>query len=111
MRHPERKVLKPFQLEHSFYCNYFVANDKFWDLYFDFMDPIILTYIKKLDQGDCRLLRKVYNKQSSDAGYLPFIIERLLPPFIEINARNIKVKKIKLSELTEKRFIDISVSI
>jgi len=62
------------------YCNYWVANKKFWDAYIQFLTPL-WTYLQK---GDSSVEK--YLQCSADAltesPYLPFIFERLFSSFL-----------------------------
>jgi hypothetical protein len=67
------------------FCNYFVANKKFWDAYFIYVNKAILSLERELI-----IESKVGNIYGGSAGYekdseltmRPFVIERLLSPFI-----------------------------
>jgi hypothetical protein len=66
------------------YCNYWVANKKFWDAYIEFLQPL-WDYILTADDDLMAAL-----KQNADpyikAPYLPFIFERLFSTFLSQNS-------------------------
>ncbi len=57
------------------YCNYWVGNSRFWDLYMNFCEPILEVINNKLSPSEKRLIEIAnYFRPSS---FHPFIMERL----------------------------------
>lgn len=78
-------------------CNYFVANDKFWDAYLPFVRGLIENARKSLPRPMLKLInssaadpRRLHN----EATYWPFIIERLLPVFLKLHGPGLRVARI-----------------
>jgi hypothetical protein len=67
------------------FCNYFVANNKFWTKYFSFVDYVI-EFIELASQADQKLM-SIYSGSANYSKNIsltmrPFIIERLFSTFI-----------------------------
>ncbi len=75
----------PMGTGHFAFCNYFVANDKFWRNYFKFVEEALSSLeaeaIKKSDIGLIYAGSASYARDS-EATMRPFIIERLFSSFI-----------------------------
>lgn len=83
------------------FCNYFVANNLFWNRYFNFVDPI-LQYLEK-EASENTPVGLVYRgsagyRKNIDMTMRPFIIERLLTSFL---CQNMDLKVSKYQFTTE----------
>lgn len=74
------------------YCNYWVANKKFWDAYISFLTPI-WNVIKNDNSDLMRRLEKPADRQIR-APFTPFIFERLFSSFLALN--NFRVSSMPL---------------
>jgi len=66
------------------YCNYWVANKKFWDAYMAFLEPI-WSYVRSNNNVLVQALARNADPLIG-APYLPFIFERLFSTFLMINS-------------------------
>jgi len=88
-------------IEFSF-CNYFIANNKFWNGYFSFVDKCILQL-----EDEARIKSEIGQIYIGSAGYhknnemsmRPFVIERLLSLFISLNINNNKINFTRFEHL------------
>lgn len=58
------------------FCNYWVGNQKFWDSYIKFCEPLYLYLSQKLSAEEKSFLAQRADS-ASDANYLPYIMERM----------------------------------
>jgi len=76
------------------FCNYFVANNTFWDNYFEFVDSA-LDFIAKSAENDPSLFSIYYGSanyaKNNALTMRPFIIERLFTSFISTNYNGFKI--------------------
>ena len=69
-----------------FFCNFFIANKRFWNEYMEFIDALL-----KLCQHDSALHDKVLSNgrsgyfQDPTTPMFPFLVERFTPTFILLN--------------------------
>jgi len=79
---------RKYSIDEFSFCNYWIANKKFWDEYILFIEPFHHLMIKN---------NKIYNnlffdEEESLYGYYPYIIERLLSEFIWLKKDVFKTK-------------------
>ncbi len=79
----------------TLYCNYWVANEKFWTLFMNFTDPIY-SYIEF--SKDPYINEKVLRRAdaSIDASFIPFLMERMFSTILFYNHGIIKSKPLIL---------------
>jgi hypothetical protein len=77
-------------------ANYFVGSPRFWESYL----PFVTAMLEKVDQGASPEWRERLRSPEADpkrwhrgAGYLPFIIERLLPTFLRGPGAHLAVRR------------------
>lgn len=79
-------------------ANYFVANGKFWRAYLDFVGGVLAEADKNLPPRIKQTLHSSVADPKSvhaDAGYWPFLVERLFSVFIATRAGGLKLFKFK----------------
>lgn len=89
------------------FCNYFIANEKFWIAYFSFVDKCIAQL-----EEESRMKSEIGQIYIGSAGYhknhemsmRPFVIERLLSLFISLNLVQNKISFIRF-EHSESHYI------
>lgn len=85
------------------YCNYWVANKKFWDAYILYLTPI-WNYIIDYDNSLTAILKKNADPDIN-APYLPFIFERLFSSFVATNNWSVSSMVISEEKLKESRYL------
>jgi hypothetical protein len=85
------------------YCNYWVANAKFWRAYMEFMLPVVA----RLTDTATPLGKKVAEPAGYVFGesYLPFIIERLFSTFLLVQKHGLKSEAYRYSDLERAQLI------
>jgi hypothetical protein len=64
------------------FCNYWVANEKFWNAYMDFCLPVYDYLLNRLEEPYRSRLNSVADR-ARKASYFSFIFERLLTTFLQ----------------------------
>ncbi len=75
--------------EDSLYCNYWVGNLRFWNLFMEFCEPIF-TYIES--SGDSFIEERILREADAviDATFIPFIMERMFSTLLFLHKGKIK---------------------
>lgn len=76
---------EPASSRHFAFCNYFIANRRFYDQYFKYIDPIIAALEREADHGSTvGFIYKESAQYQRDESLTmrPFIVERLFSSFI-----------------------------
>jgi len=82
------------------YCNYWVANKRFWDSYIEFLTPL-WNYVKKEAESGAKPLGQKAD-QLTGSPYLPFVFERMFSSFLSAN--NFKVLSIPIYSGRHKKY-------
>jgi hypothetical protein len=85
------------------YCNYWVANKKFWDAYINFITPF-WDYILKNNNALTKNLMETADPFIK-APYLPFVFERLFSTFLMENNFKVHSVPVSQSKMTENPYL------
>lgn len=79
---------RQYDLSNFAFCNYWVANKKFWDEYIKFIEPFSNLMIG----SNTAYNNLFFDKEKPLYGYYPYIIERLWSEFIYLKQHELKTK-------------------
>ncbi len=78
-------INQPMSVDQILYCNYWVGNDIFWKKYIAFCEPIYDYIFSTMDRTEFNLLMQKADNLI-DAGYIPFIFERLFSTLLQLDS-------------------------
>lgn len=95
------------------FCNYFIANERFWDDYFEFIDAFLFEVEKDPDFNTLMYKTSAKYCSNSNIPYFTFVIERLFSIFLFINQNKYVIAHPELDydkmkhKLTQKQFAEM----